>query len=167
MIQQIQGREWQSPATLFILRTMTTADDVIPAKVLIVDDNEQNVELLQAYLEEIRGAETFTARDGRAALEAVAAHRPDLILLDVMMPKMSGFEVCKQLKGNPLTREIPVIIITALNESGDYERGIESGADDFLTRPFNRAELMTRIRSLLRIKKMRRELNPRGALPKD
>ena len=146
---------------------MTTADDVIPAKVLIVDDNEQNVELLQAYLEEVKGAETVVARDGRAALAAVAGSRPDLILLDVMMPKMSGFEVCKQLKDNPATREIPVIIITAINESGDYERGIESGANDFLTRPFNRAELMTRIRSLLRIKQMRREFNPRGSTAQD
>ena len=105
---------------------MMNADDALPAKVLIVDDNEQNVELLQAYLEEIEGAESRVARDGLEALEAVAQDPPDLILLDIMMPNMSGFEVCKQLKENPTTRDIPIIIVTALNESSDYERGMEA-----------------------------------------
>lgn len=132
-------------------------DDLPPAKVLIVDDNEQNVELLQAYMEEIECVETCTAINGLEALQAVASEKPDLILLDIMMPKMSGFEVCGQLKSDPTTRHIPVIIITALNEASDYERGMESGADDFLTRPLNRFELLTRVRSLLRIKKLRGE----------
>ena len=136
---------------------MTTADDIIPAKVLIVDDNEQNVELLQAYMEEIEGTEISTVPDGVQALHAVAEAKPDLILLDVMMPNMSGFEVCKQLKEDPTTRDIPIIMVTALNETSDYERGMESGADDFLTRPFDRVEFMARVRSLLRIGKMRRE----------
>ncbi len=136
---------------------MTTADDIIPAKVLIVDDNEQNVELLQAYMEEIEGTEISTATDGVQALHTVSEARPDLILLDVMMPNMSGFEVCKQLKDDPTTRDIPIIMVTALNESSDYERGMESGADDFLTRPFDRVEFMARVRSLLRMGKMRRE----------
>ncbi len=136
---------------------MTTADEIIPAKVLIVDDNEQNVELLQAYMEEIEGTEISTVPDGVQALHAVAEAKPDLILLDVMMPNMSGFEVCKQLKGDPTTRDIPIIMVTALNESSDYERGMESGADDFLTRPFDRVEFMARVRSLLRMGKMRLE----------
>ena len=136
---------------------MTTADDIIPAKILIVDDNEQNVELLQAYMEEIEGTEISTATDGVQALHTVSEARPDLILLDVMMPNMSGFEVCKQLKGDPTTRDIPIIMVTALNESSDYERGMESGADDFLTRPFDRVEFMARVRSLLRMGRMRRE----------
>ncbi len=132
---------------------MTTADDIIPAKILIVDDNEQNVELLQAYMEEIEGTEISTATDGVQALHTVSEARPDLILLDVMMPNMSGFEVCKQLKDDPTTRDIPIIMVTALNESSDYERGMESGADDFLTRPFDRVEFMARVRSLLRMGK--------------
>lgn len=136
---------------------MTTADDIIPAKILIVDDNEQNVELLQAYMEDIEGTEISTATDGVQALHTVSEARPDLILLDVMMPNMSGFEVCKQLKDDPTTRDIPIIMVTALNESSDYERGMESGADDFLTRPFDRVEFMARVRSLLRMGKMRRE----------
>lgn len=135
---------------------MTALENTAPAKVLIVDDNEQNVELLEAYLEDVDGAQTTTARDGREALRAVSVDRPDLILLDIMMPNMSGFEVCKQLKEDPATRDIPIIIVTALNESGDYERGMDSGADDFLTRPFNRVEFVARVRSLLRIRKMRR-----------
>lgn len=136
---------------------MNTANEIIPARVLIVDDNEQNVELLQAYMEEIEGTEISTATDGVQALHTVAETRPDLILLDVMMPNMSGFEVCKQLKEDPTTRDIPIIMVTALNETSDYERGMESGADDFLTRPFDRVEFMARVRSLLRIGKMRRD----------
>ena len=115
------------------------------------------MELLQAYMEEIEGTEISTATDGVQALHTVSEARPDLILLDVMMPNMSGFEVCKQLKGDPTTRDIPIIMVTALNESSDYERGMESGADDFLTRPFDRVEFMARVRSLLRMGKMRRE----------
>lgn len=136
---------------------MNTANEIIPARVLIVDDNEQNVELLQAYMEEIEGTEISTATDGVQALHTVSETRPDLILLDVMMPNMSGFEVCKQLKEDPTTRDIPIIMVTALNETSDYERGMESGADDFLTRPFDRVEFMARVRSLLRIGKMRRD----------
>jgi len=136
----------------------SNTNDIIPTKVLIVDDNEQNVELLQAYMEEISGIQTTTAANGIEALDAVASNPPDLVLLDIMMPKMSGFEVCKQLKGDATTRDIPIIVITALNETSDYERGMESGADDFLTRPLNRNELLARVRSILRIKKLRGEL---------
>jgi two-component system cell cycle response regulator len=138
--------------------TTTSRSDDLQAEVLIVDDNEQNLELLQIYMQEIgSGIHTRLARNGLEALEAVGQGLPDLILLDVMMPRMSGYEVCRQLKGNATTRDIPVIIITALNESSDFERAMESGADDFLTQPLNRVEFITRIRSLLRIKQLRRE----------
>jgi CheY-like chemotaxis protein len=131
--------------------------DSVGGKVLIVDDNLQNLELLQAYLEELP-VETLTATDGVEAMRMVAEHNPDLILLDIMMPKMSGFEVCDKLKANPETKDIPVIMITALNEISDIERGVESGTDDFLTKPVNKLELLTRVKSLLRLRHLKNEL---------
>ncbi len=119
--------------------------------VLVVDDNQQNLELIQAYLEDIE-CETAAAYDGVEALERVARAKPDLVLLDVMMPKMSGFEVCRRLKSNPDTSDIPVIMVTALNEFGDIERGIDSGTDDFISKPINRLELLTRVRTMLKLK---------------
>ena len=119
--------------------------------ILIVDDNQQNLELLQAYLEDV-DCQTVAAYDGVEALERVAESAPDLILLDIMMPKMSGFEVCKRLKKNPKTADIPVIMVTALNEFGDIERGIDSGTDDFLSKPVNKLELLTRVRTMLKLK---------------
>ncbi len=125
--------------------------------VLIVDDNEQNLELLEAYLEDL-SCELRLARDGMEALDAVAAKRPDVILLDVMMPRMSGFQVCSKLKNDPPTRDIPIVMVTALNEVSDVERAIECGADDFLSKPVNKLELLTRVKSLVRISKMQAEL---------
>jgi two-component system alkaline phosphatase synthesis response regulator PhoP len=119
--------------------------------VLIVDDNQQNLELLQAYLEDM-DCETVPAHDGPQALEIIGASAPDLILLDVMMPKMSGFEVCKRIKNDPRTSNIPVIMVTALNEFGDIERGIDSGTDDFLSKPVNKLELVTRVKTMLKLK---------------
>jgi len=119
--------------------------------VLVVDDNQQNLELLQAYLEDI-DCETVPAHDGIEALEIIGAGAPDLILLDVMMPKMSGFEVCKRIKNDPRTSDIPVIMVTALNEFGDIERGIDSGTDDFLSKPVNKLELVTRVKTMLKLK---------------
>ena len=124
--------------------------DKLPT-ILVVDDDQQNLELVQAYLEDIE-CETVAARDGIEALEMVAREKPDLILLDVMMPKMSGFEVCRRLKVNPGTSDIPVIMVTALNEFGDIERGIDSGTDDFVSKPINKLELLTRIRTMLKLK---------------
>jgi two-component system, OmpR family, alkaline phosphatase synthesis response regulator PhoP len=122
-----------------------------PPTVLVVDDNQQNLELIQAYLEDVE-CQTEAARDGIEALELVARHKPDLILLDVMMPRMSGFEVCRRLKEDPATSDIPIIMVTALNEFGDIERGIDSGTDDFVSKPINRLELLTRVRTMLKLK---------------
>jgi len=119
--------------------------------VLVVDDNQQNLELLQAYLEDV-DCRTISAHDGLEALEIVNRNSPDLILLDVMMPKMSGFEVCKRIKSDPKTSEIPVIMVTALSEFGDIERAIDSGTDDFLSKPVNKLELLTRIKTMLKLK---------------
>jgi two-component system alkaline phosphatase synthesis response regulator PhoP len=88
----------------------------------------------------------------------VQESRPDLILLDIMMPRMSGFEVCRKLKSDPETRDIPIIMVTALNELGDIERGVESGTDDFLSKPVNRLELLTRVKTLLRLRHLKDEL---------
>jgi CheY-like chemotaxis protein len=119
--------------------------------VLVVDDNQQNLELLLAYLEDM-DCETVPANDGPQALKIVAENPPDLILLDVMMPKMSGFEVCRRIKNDPKTTDIPIIMVTALNEFGDIERGIDSGTDDFLSKPVNKLELITRVKTMLKLK---------------
>ncbi len=124
--------------------------DKLPV-ILVVDDNAQNLELIQAYLEDI-DCEALAAHDGLEALDLVAKRKPDLVLLDVMMPKMSGFEVCRRLKRDPATSDIPVIMVTALNEFGDIERGIDSGTDDFVSKPVNRLELLTRVKTMLRLK---------------
>ncbi len=129
-----------------------------PSKVLVVDDNPQNLELLVEYLHTLDNVETTTASDGLECLEAVARDQPDLILLDIMMPRMSGFEACRKLKSDPQTRDIPIIMVTALNELGDIEKGVESGTDDFLSKPVNRLELLTRVKSLLRLRHLKDEL---------
>ena len=125
--------------------------------VLIVDDNPQNVELLQAFLESLP-VKLVTAVDGLDALRQVEVHHPDLILLDIMMPHMSGFQVCKKLKGDPRTRDIQVLMVTALNELGDIERATECGTDDFVSKPVNKFELLTRVKSLLRVRHLKSEL---------
>ena len=118
--------------------------------ILIVEDNEQNLELLEVYMEDLEPeVTTLRATNGVEALEMVDRHKPDLILLDIMMPRMSGFEVCRHLKSNPETRDIFVVMITALNETGDIERATECGADDYLTKPVDRKALVKLVRTLL------------------
>jgi CheY-like chemotaxis protein len=132
-------------------------EEIRNSTVLIADDTEQNVELLQAYLDEL-GCKVVTAHDGQETLDRVAEARPDLILLDIMMPKVSGFEVCRKLKADPATRNIPICMVTALNEEADIERAVEAGTDDFLSKPINKWELLTRVRSLLRVRHLQNEL---------
>jgi len=124
---------------------------------MIVDDNVQNVELLQAFLEALP-VKIITANDGVEALEKVEQHNPDLILLDIMMPRMSGFQVCRTLKGNNKTRDIQILMVTALNELGDIEQASECGTDDFVSKPVNKFELLTRVKSLLRVRHLKNEL---------
>ena len=119
--------------------------------VLVVDDNQQNLELLQAYLEDI-DCRTVPACDGLEALDIIADTAVDLILLDIMMPKMSGFEVCRRLKNDPATTDIPIIMVTALSDFGDIERAIDSGTDDFVSKPVNKLELLTRVKTMLKLK---------------
>ena len=140
--------------------TADTADheSFLPSStVLIVDDNEQNVELLQAYLESLP-VKIETAYDGVEAIEKVRANMPDLILLDIMMPRMSGFQVCRQLKADAATRDIQILTVTALNEVGDIEQAAECGTDDFVSKPVNKFELLTRVKSLLRVRHLKSEL---------
>ena len=121
------------------------------ATVLVVDDEPDSVDLLQVYLV-AEGYQVMTAYQGEEALEKAFARQPDLVLLDVLMPGMDGFEVCRRLKADPGTQFAPVVIITALQEPKDKIAGAEAGADDFLTKPFDRVELLARVRNLLRIK---------------
>tara|TARA_B100000029_G_scaffold368428_1_gene361980 strand:- start:627 stop:1100 length:474 start_codon:yes stop_codon:yes gene_type:complete len=132
---------------------LSTPSSDRPAKLLIADDNQQNRELLEAYLV-VEGYEIAMATDGQETLDQVAAISPDLVLLDIMMPRLSGYEVCQQLKRDDDTRGIPILMVTALNEMGDIERAVEAGCDDFLTKPVNRLELTTRIKSLLRVRRL-------------
>ena len=132
--------------------------DLTDASILLVDDNVQNLELMMAYLESLP-CQIRTARDGVEAFESINREPPDLVLLDVMMPRMSGFELCQKIKSGPGTRDIVVIMVTALHEVGDYERAVECGTDDFLTKPVNKLELLTRARSLLRVRLLKRRLD--------
>lgn len=127
-------------------------------RILIADDNLQNVELLEAYLGGL-DCEILTANDGEETLQAIEGQRPDLVLLDVMMPKLSGFEVCRKVRANPETRETLVLMVTALNEASDFERGVQAGTDDFLTKPVNKVELLCRIKSLLRVRHLKSQLD--------
>ena len=120
-------------------------------RILIADDNPANCELLQAYLEEV-DCQIELAIDGQDTLEKVESFQPDLILLDVMMPRLNGFEVCKQLKEDPQTSKIMILMVTALNEIGDIERAVGAGTDDFLSKPVNQVELVKRVENMLKLK---------------
>ena len=130
--------------------------------ILIADDNEQNLELLKVYLMEssegaaiptVEGSyEILSARDGPEALDLFERHSPDIVLLDVMIPKLDGFEVCKKIKSTTSRRHVPVLIVTALDELKDLQKAFDAGADDFLSKPVNKVELRSRVRSMLRVK---------------
>jgi len=121
------------------------------SRILIADDNLPNSELLEAYLADL-DCEIAMAVDGLETLKQVQAFQPDLILLDVMMPKLSGFEVCRKLKDDPATRRIMILMVTALNELGDIERAVQAGTDDFLSKPVNKLELIKRVENMLKLK---------------
>jgi CheY-like chemotaxis protein len=127
-------------------------------RVLIADDNPQGVELLEAYLSDC-AYEIATAADGEETLRKIQQWHPDLILLDIMMPKISGFEVCKRLRADPATHSIAVLMITALDQPSDIERAVEAGTDDFLTKPINKTELLLRVRSVLKSRLKQRDLD--------
>jgi CheY-like chemotaxis protein len=127
------------------------------SRVLIADDNEPNRELLEAYLADV-DCEIATAVDGADTLAQVAAFQPDVLLLDVMMPKLSGFEVCQRLKGDAATSPIMILMVTALGELGDIERAVEAGTDDFLSKPVNRVELVKRVENMLKLRHVSDEL---------
>jgi len=129
--------------------------DLATASIMLVDDNAQNLELMQAFLEELP-CKVITASDGVEAIEKIERSCPDLLILDVMMPRMSGFEVCKKVKSQPSTRDTVVIMVTALNEVSDYERAVECGTNDFITKPVNKLELITRVRTLLELALVKR-----------
>jgi two-component system, OmpR family, alkaline phosphatase synthesis response regulator PhoP len=129
-----------------------------PSRVLIADDDPLGAELLEVYLGD-SDYEVRRAGDGEQALQIVTDWHPDLILLDVMMPRISGFEVCKRLRGDPATHDIAILMITALDQPSDMERAVEAGTDDFLSKPINKTELLLRVRALLRSRHNKRELD--------
>ena len=135
-------------------------NEIIPrrskGKVLVVDDEELNLQLIEAYLNE--EYEIITAQSGTEALNKIIVDKPDIVLLDIMMPQISGYEVCKSIKENDSTRFIPVVMCTSLSGSEAKVKAIEIGADDFLTKPINRQELFARIKSLLKKKQYQDEL---------
>ena len=120
-------------------------------RILIADDNQANCELLEAYLAKV-DCETENAIDGQEAFDKAVSFKPDLILLDVMMPKLSGFEVCQKIKADPNLAGIMVLMVTALNELGDIERAVDAGTNDFLSKPVNRVEFLKRVENLLKLK---------------
>jgi two-component system alkaline phosphatase synthesis response regulator PhoP len=135
---------------------MPGAAHPVTGRILIADDHQQNRELLEAFLVD-EGHEILMAADGRETLDIATQQQPDLVLLDIMMPKLSGYEVCQRLRQDPRTKDIPVLVITALKEMGDIEKAIAAGADDFLTKPVHRVELQTRVRSLVRVRHLKSE----------
>jgi adenylate cyclase len=133
-----------------------------PPRILIVDDNEANRDILDARLK-VHGYELLQAADGEEALNAARQHLPDLILLDVMMPKLDGFEVCRRLKGDASLPFMPIILVTAKADSADIVAGLEAGADEYLTKPIDQQALVARVRSVLRTKALHDEVQAQAA----
>ena len=121
------------------------------SKILIADDNQPNVELLEAYLAEV-DCKIAAAYDGHETLEKVTQFKPDLILLDIMMPKLSGFEVCRMLKSDEATKHIMILMVTALGEAGDIERAVAAGCNGFLSKPINKLDLLKHVEVLLELR---------------
>lgn len=126
-------------------------------RILIADDNAANRELLEAYLAGF-DCDIEIAVDGQDTLDKVRSFKPDLVLLDVMMPKLSGFEVCRKVKDDPETSGVMVLMVTALNELGDIERAVNAGTDDFLNKPINKVSLLKRVSTMLKYKSVSDEL---------
>ena len=126
-------------------------------RVLIADDNALNQELLEAYLAD-RDYDMEFAADGVETLEKVSSFQPDLILLDIMMPRLSGFEVCEKIKATPETKDIMILMVTALSELGDIERALNAGCDDYLSKPVNKFELLKRVENMLKYRSVSDEL---------
>ncbi len=126
-------------------------------RILIADDNAANRELLEAYLAGF-DCDIEIAVDGQDTLDKVRSFQPDLVLLDVMMPKLSGFEVCRKVKDDPETSGVMVLMVTALNELGDIERAVNAGTDDFLNKPINKVSLLKRVSTMLKYKSVSDEL---------
>jgi DNA-binding response OmpR family regulator len=133
-----------------------------PIDVVIVDDTPENIKLIEALLDS-RGFSSRSVRNGASALEEIDRSMPDLVIMDVMMPGMSGYDICRALRKNPATALLPVIMLTALNPAAEKIKGLESGADDFISKPINQPELFARIESLLRISALQRELADKNA----
>jgi two-component system, OmpR family, alkaline phosphatase synthesis response regulator PhoP len=137
--------------------TATQTREPAKPRILIADDHPQGVELLEAYLDKA-DYEICTAADGEETLARVRDWQPDLILLDIMMPKISGFEVCKRLRADATTSNIAILMITALDQPSDIERALDVRADDFVTKPINKTELLVRVRALLKARPEKNEL---------
>jgi DNA-binding response OmpR family regulator len=139
-----------------------TADAALPEgnmpRILIADDDTPNAELIEAHLDG-SGYETRITANGEETLAVARSWKPDLILLDIMMPKLSGFEVCRRLRAEPATRGIGILMVTALDQSTDVETAVESGTDDFITKPINKTELLLRVRALLESRPQTTELD--------
>lgn len=133
-----------------------------PCRILVVDDQAQNVKLLEQLLL-LSGYLVSTALSGAEALEKIASDDPDLVLLDIVMPKMSGYEVCRAIRADPATALLPVVMVTALDPAEERVKGIESGADDFLSKPINQPEILARVKSLLRIRALHGQVEEQAA----
>lgn len=130
---------------------------MVEKTILVIDDDWMNREVIEAHLQ-IENYKVTTTSSGREGLNMAFAHPPDLIILDGMLPDISGFEVCRQLKNHPLTRLVPVMIVTALESDEDKHKGIAAGADDFLSKPFSFILLLARVKTLVQLKQLQENL---------